>query len=84
MPLEDIGHEIEQTALFAVDLQFEAVLAHEGDLHPRKEGGEKQHRDDQNDGYGHGAGAVWGSDGDDSSVAAGFDASSASSGSSSS
>ena len=58
MPLEDLRHEIEQHALLAVDLQLEAVLAHESDLHPRKESGEEQHRKDQNEGYGHGFGRI--------------------------
>ena len=46
---------------FAVDLQFEAVLAHEGDLHARKEGREEQHHEDQDNGYGHRYASVCGS-----------------------
>ena len=46
---ENRSDPVEQAALLAVDLQFEAVLARKGNLHPREESRQHQHHDDQDD-----------------------------------
>ena len=41
---KDLGYRVEQAALLAVDLQFQAVLARKSDLHPRKKSRKQQHQ----------------------------------------
>ncbi len=41
---EDLGDKIEHAALFAVDFQFQPVLARESDLHAGEKGRQEQHR----------------------------------------
>ena len=50
---EDLGDAVEHPALLPVDLEFQAVLARESDLHARKEGRQQQHRKYENDNRKH-------------------------------